>query len=189
MKKIAVVVLLLTVAMMPVCLRAQDASQGTPTSPDQTSPQHFYRLNLVVKELDETGKVINTRGYFMTVATTKPGHNETQMIKTGSRIPVLAGSSGPNGGPAEFQYIDLGMNLAVRDVRETSDTLSFTLVAEISSIARQTEVAGMGEPVIRQNSWNSMVAIPIGKPTVVGSSDDLDSKGKMEVEVTATRVD
>jgi hypothetical protein len=56
-------------------------------------------------------------------------------------------------------------------------------------IARQAEVAGIGEPVIRQNSWDSTVAIPIGKPTVVGSSDDLDSKGKLQVEVTATRVE
>lgn len=188
MKKIALGVILLAVAMMPVCLRAQDTTQGTPTSSEQTAPQHFYRLNLVVKELDETGKVVNTRGYFMTVGTTKPGHNETQMVKTGSRIPVLAGSSGSNGGAAQFQYIDLGMNLAVRNVREMGDSLSFTLVAEISSIARQTEVAGMGEPVIRQNSWDSAVILPIGKPTVVGSSDDLDSKGKLQVEVTATRI-
>ncbi len=58
-----------------------------------------------------------------------------------------------------------------------------------SSVAHQTEVAGVGEPVIRQNVWDSTVLVPIGKPTVVFSSDDLDSKGKMQVEVTATRVE
>jgi hypothetical protein len=33
------------------------------------------------------------------------------------------------------------------------------------------------------------VLISIGKPTVVFSSDDLDSKGKMQVEVTAAKVE
>jgi hypothetical protein len=37
--------------------------------------------------------------------------------------------------------------------------------------------------------WDSIVLVTIGKPTVVFSSDDLDSKGKMQVEVTAARVD
>jgi hypothetical protein len=33
------------------------------------------------------------------------------------------------------------------------------------------------------------VLIPIGKPTVVFSSDDLGDKGKLQVELTATRVE
>ena len=43
--------------------------------------------------------------------------------------------------------------------------------------------------MVRQNKWDSTVLIPIGKATVVYSADDLDSKGKMQVEVTAVRVE
>jgi hypothetical protein len=43
--------------------------------------------------------------------------------------------------------------------------------------------------VIRQNKWDSSVLIPVGKPTLVFSADDLDSKGKMQVELTATKVE
>ncbi len=89
----------------------------------------------------------------------------------------------------QFQYIDLGVDLDVRNVKEHADQLSFRLRANISSIARQTEIGGIGEPVIRQNNWDSYMIIPIGKPTVVYSADDLDSKGKMQIEVTATKVE
>jgi hypothetical protein len=40
--------------------------------------------------------------------------------------------------------------------------------------------------VIRQNTWVGPVVIPVGKPTVVFSSDALESKGGMQVSVTAT---
>jgi hypothetical protein len=43
--------------------------------------------------------------------------------------------------------------------------------------------------VIRQNSWQASVLIPVGKPTVVFSSDALENKGGMQVSMTATRLD
>lgn len=100
----------------------------------------------------------------------------------------LAGGAGATG----CEYIDLGMDFDVRHVNESGDFLSFGLRAEISSIASSVSEASSplrGKPVIRQNSWDSMVKIPIGKPTVVSSADDLDSKGKLQVEVTATRIE
>jgi hypothetical protein len=39
---------------------------------------------------------------------------------------------------------------------------------------------------MRQNKWEAVVLIPIGKSTVVFSSDDLDNKGSMQMLVTAT---
>jgi hypothetical protein len=80
------------------------------------------------------------------------------------------------------------VNLDVFNVKEQPAGLSFVLRVAVSSIARQTQVAGTGEPVIRQNTWDSAVMVPLGKPTVVFSSDDLDSTGKMRIEVTATPI-
>jgi len=189
MKSIATFVAVSTLSLLPVATPAQNPAEAAPAS-----PQHFYRVHFAVAELDGGGKVTNTRSYEETIATTGSGHVVgDQQIKTGSRVPIATGSYGANGTPnpanTQFQYIDLGVDLDVRDTTEHGEMLGFRLKAEISSVARQTEVAGVGEPVIRQNVWDSTVLVPIGKPTVVFSSDDLDSKGKMQVEVTATKVE
>jgi len=172
--------------LLPVALLAQNSQESAPPP-----PQHFYRLHFAVEELDAAGKVTNTRTYEETVAT---GNGPDQQIKTGSRIPIATGSYASSGTPAnlantQFQYIDLGVDLAIFHPVEHNDSLSFRLRANITSIARQTEIAGIGEPVIRENNWDSTLTVPVGKPTVVYSSDDLDSKGRMQVEVTATKVD
>lgn len=184
MKTIATVAALLALALPPLAAPAQNTP---PPAPEQ--PHHFYRLHFSVEELNAAGKIANTRSYDETITTQSGGQGfGDQQIKTGSRIPIATGSY-TNPANTQFQYIDLGVDLDVRNAREQGDMLEFRLRAEISSMARQTEVAGVSEPVIRQNTWDSTVAIPIGKPTVVGSSDDLDNTGRMQVEVTATRVE
>lgn len=186
MKTIATLVTAFALSL-PVALAAQNAPENAPPS----EPHHFYHLHFAVEELDAGGKVTNTRTFEETIVT---GPGPVQQIRTGSRVPIATGSYNPTGSPAnlaqtQFQYIDLGVNLDVLGVNDHSGKLTFRLKAQISSIARQTEIAGVGEPVIRQNSWDSTLTLPIGKPTVVFSSDDLDSKAKMQVEVTATRVE
>jgi hypothetical protein len=182
MKKIATIFAIISVAMLPWCARAQGSSgdQGATPKP----PVHFYKLNFTLEELNDAGKVTNARSYVETIATASGG--QTQQIRTGSRIPIATGAEN---GSTQFQYIDIGVNFDIRQVQEVGDKLSFFLVSEISSIASQTQIAGTGEPVIRQNRWESMILIPIAKPTLAYSADDLDSKGKMQVELTATRID
>ncbi|HEX3663191.1 MAG TPA: hypothetical protein VHU89_17270 [Acidobacteriaceae bacterium] len=187
MKTIATLAAMLTLSLLPLATRAQNPQE--PAAP--ANPQNFYRLHFAVEELDPAGKVTNTRVYEETIVT---GTGLDQQIKTGSRVPIATGSyEGPGARSSlmntQFQYIDLGVNLDVRNAAEQGDKLSFRLRAEVSSIARQTEIAGVGEPIIRQNTWDTTLTVPIGKATVVYSSDDLDSKGRMQVEVTATRVE
>jgi hypothetical protein len=187
MKAIATFVAAFTLSLLPVAGRAQNAPESTPPP----APQHFYHLQFAVEELDANGKVTNTRTYDETIST---GSGPDQQIKTGSRVPIATGSYGSSGTPAnlantQFQYIDLGVDLDVRNASEQGEKITFRLKAGITSIARQTEIAGIGEPVIRENTWDSTLTVPVGKPTVVYSSDDLDSKGKMQVEVTATKVE
>ena len=187
MKTIATFAAILTLSLLPAAVRAQNP--GETAAP---AAQHFYRLHFAVAELDALGKVTNTRIYEETIATASGGQGVgDQQIKTGSRVPIATGSYGskPSIENTQFQYIDLGVNLDVHDAIEHGDRLGLRLKVEVSSIARQTEVSGIGEPVIRQNVWDSVVLVTIGKPAIVFSSDDLDSKGKMQVEVTATRVE
>ncbi len=190
MRPITTFVAVFTLSLLPAAMRAQ-----TPRDNASAPQQRFYRVHFAVAELDGAGKVTNTRNYDETIATAGGGQSVgDQQIKTGSRVPIATGSYASNGNPAnlantQFQYIDLGVNLDVREATEHGEMLGFRLKAEVSSVAHQTEIGGVGEPVIRQNVWDSTVLVPMGKPTVVFSSDDLDSKGKMQVEVTATRIE
>ena len=182
MRKLVLVAAFLAMAVAPVWVVAQEAGQGA-----AAAPQHYYRLSLVVEDLDGAGKVVNART-FVTTAGTATGY--TQEIRTGSRIPIPLGGSGPV--ETQWQYIDVGVNFDVRDVKESGERLGFRLGADISSLASQPagqETAAAKRPVVRQNKWDSTVLIPIGTATVVYSADDLDSKGKMQVEVTAVRVE
>ncbi len=183
-KSIATLAAAFTLVLLPAALPAQ-----TPQDTTVPPPPHFYHVHFAVEELNGAGTITNTRGYDETIATGANGRDQT--IKTGSRVPIATGAYGsnPKTSTTQFQYIDLGVDLDVSNAKERGDMLSFRLRAVVSSVARQTEIEGVNEPVIRQNSWDSTVDVPIGKPTVVFSSDDLDSTGKMRVEVTATRID
>jgi hypothetical protein len=186
MKRIAILAAALLFAAMPLHLRAQD------TNPQvvQTS-EHFYQLKLVVEEVNEAGTITNSRSYQTTISTGPK--SPSQSIKTGSRIPVATGSfsSGSNSEAmnTQFQYIDLGINARIEHATEIGNDLKFDLRMEVSSMARSETIAGVNEPVIRQNTWDSAVLVPVRKPTVVFSSDDLDSKGKMQVQVTVTPIE
>jgi hypothetical protein len=184
MKRFSFVVGILAMAMGPVCAVGQGADQGSTKAASE--PEHYYRLNFTLEEMNDAGKVANSRSYFATIVT---GRGATQQIRTGSRIPIATGT---HDGSTQFQYVDVGVSVDVRQVKEVGDKLGFSLTAEVSSLAPQanamTGTVG-NDPVIRQNKWDSAVLIPIGKPTVVFSSDDLDDKGKLQVELTATRVE
>ncbi len=178
----------LTVVMAGFAAITVSAQDAPKSSTPEATPERYYRLNLVLEEINDAGKVTNTRSFVETVMTGRGGPNG--QIRTGSRIPIQTGA---HDGSTQFQYIDLGVNFDVRQVKEIGDKLAFFLSAEVSSLADNNAGGASanlrGDPVIRQNKWDSSVLIPVGKPAVVYSADDLDSKGKMQVEVTATRVD
>ena len=167
-------------SLAPLPLLAQEAAPPASQKP----PAHYYKLTFTVEETNDSGQALNARSY---VATVQTGSN-MQQIRTGSRVPVITGAT-QTPGTTQFTYIDVGVNVDVHDVQETSDRLAMKVSADVSSVADQENIGNMKEPVIRSNRWDSAVLIPIGKSTVVFSADDLNDKGKMQVELTATRID
>ena len=177
--------------VMPAFARnaaGEDTAKAPAAAPAQ--PAHYYHLNFVVEQLDATGKIVNSRSYLATVVTGLP--YETTDIKTGSRVPIASGEySAGLGGKinTQFQYIDLGIRIIVRDAREVGRQLAFAVVANLSNVGGQTEISQVREPIIRQYTWQSPVLIPIGKPTVIFKSDEMDSKASTQIVVTATRLE
>ncbi|MGA8161691.1 MAG: hypothetical protein WBD32_08420 [Acidobacteriaceae bacterium] len=192
MKKTMVLVATLALLGAPM---ASVAQQGSPKETSDSPPDHYFKLMFVVEEVNDAGKVANARSYQTTVDTNSRNVNgapASQQIRTGARVPIVTAAA-PSSNVTQFQYVDVGINFDVRQVKELGDKLGFNLTADISSLADDNTGGASsnlrGDPVIRQNRWDSAVLIPIGKPTLVYSADDLDSKGKMQVEVTATKVE
>ncbi len=197
MRKIAVSCLLLLTLPFAARAFAQSDQPAAPKPPEAAKapqpPVHYYHLDLVVKEIGEDGKPVNSRTYSCTVSTM---HDEHDSVRIGSRIPIATGSFLTSGGNpqtnTQFQYQDVGVSFDVSEVRETSNKLAMDLKAEISGVGSNVRFGGengITEPVVRQNRWQGPVLIPIGKPTMVFTSDDVDTKGGMQVVVTATPVE
>jgi len=135
-------------------------------------PTRYFHLDYAVLEL-EGGKVVNTRHYLTTT-----DNAEACSIRTGSRVPVATSNS-------TFTYFDVGVNIDCSHAHEVNGNLAIKVAADISSLAAAQNTQ---QPVIRQNKWSANVIVPLNKPTVIFSSDDVASKGQMQFELTATPI-
>ncbi|HEY0796048.1 MAG TPA: hypothetical protein VGD64_09730 [Acidisarcina sp.] len=144
----------------------------------------YFRLDFVVREVGDDNKVVNSRAYSIVVGAVDehPAWTGGAAIRAGSKVPVFV-----NGSKTVANLQDIGVNIDCRNVHlNQNNSLSLILSAEVSSIAASTEQEG--PPVVRQNKWDSAVILPLNKPTVLFSSDNVGTKGKLQVELTATPV-
>lgn len=174
-----------TVMILPlfaIALAAGTAFAQAPDASKPAEPQKFYKLEFVVKEV-EAGKLLNARSYSTTVA----ANGENASIRTGTKVPVQTG-----GASQMFQYVDVGVNLDCRAVKEAGGALVMLVAADVSSIpadsAATQATSTPASPMIRQNRWSSPVFVPLKQRTLLFSSDDLASKRQMQLEVTATPI-
>lgn len=185
MRKLMLAGFVLLLALGPK-LSAQDQAQARDAQAAESSkavesPTHYYHLDFVIQELGADAKPVNSRSFSTTVSTGSATQNAS--IRTGSRIPIATELAGAN---TQFQYIDIGINLDIQNAREIGSQLMLKVVAEVSRSSSLDPT--LHQPIIRHNSWNAPVLIPIGKPTIAFSSDELDTKGSMQIVVTAKRI-
>ncbi len=151
------------------CMLSAEALAQTPPA----EPINYYRLDFVIKEV-EGGKVLNSRAYSMTTSTS----SRNASIRTGSKVPYQTTSG--------YSYSDVGISIDCKTIKEDNNRLILDLQAEVSSTVPGAE--GILAPIIRQNKWISMVIVPLNKPTIVFSSDDVMAKRQMQLEITAAAV-
>ncbi len=148
----------------------------------QYKPSNVYNVRFVVSELDN-GKVTNQRVYIAVVREDRKG-----VLKTGSRVPVVTGSKSSDA-PMQWQYLDVGFDVDFM-VSEREGRLDLDLSADLSSMAPpdpNSPTPG-GNPVVRQVREAMNTTLVEGKPTVVASLDDVNSKKTVQLEVTITRI-
>jgi len=132
-----------------------------------------YRLDFTINEMED-GKKINARQYSIDL-----NAGDANDLKIGTRVPVEAKQG-------EMQYIDVGTRIWSR-VKETANGITLEVRSEISNFASPDQVSH-SMPLLRQMQINaSTVTIP-GRPTVVGSVDDPNSRRQFQLEVTATKL-
>ena len=155
--------------------RAQDKAAPRPQAETQEKPADPYRLDFTINEIED-GKKINARQYSMNL-----NANDANEIKIGTRVPVEVKQG-------EMQYIDLGTRIWSR-VKERDNGLAVEVRAEISNFAIPDQANRTNSmPLLRQMQINaSTVTIP-GRPTIIGSLDDPNSKRQFQLEVVVTKL-
>lgn len=147
------------------------AIRGAAIGQNNANRHEFYRLDFVLKE-NEGGKMVNTRSFQMML---QSDEGRMSSIRSGDKIPVPQVGTG-----GQTIYIDVGVNLDVRQLHHVGGEVEMDITAEASSADTSN--------VIRQTRWNSIVTIPVGKPVVIFSSEGPTAKRQLQLEVTATPI-
>ena len=175
--------------------RAQDESK-TDTSkgqPARIQPVQPYRLDFSFNEVADA-KNVNTRHYSMDLTA-----GEVNEIKIGTRVPVVSGTNNPSTPAAvQYQYLDVGTNIWAQ-LREHGDELMLVVRSDVSNLDTNSGDGPVGRspgaerrldlgPVIRQIKISGSTLLTTGKPILIGSMDDPNSKRQFQLEVTVTKL-
>lgn len=182
------IALLLAVIFIGLCCslrsaEAQDESKkeaAAQTAKDQ--PVQAYRLDFAFNELAD-GKIVNTRHYSMNLTGV-----ESNEIKIGTRVPVVSGT-GSKPVETQYQYVDVGTNIWAQ-LRDRGDEWVLVVRSEVSNLdtTSNPEHVGVNAPVIRQIKISGSTLLVVGKPILIGSMDDPNSKRQFQLEVTITKL-
>jgi 3D (Asp-Asp-Asp) domain-containing protein len=167
------VIITLTVGVGIRKASAQESS-ASKAAPDAEKSVNAYRLDFSVNETED-GKRINTRQYSMNL-----NADDANEIKIGTRVPVETKQG-------EFTYLDVGTSIWCR-VGQGANGVPISVRAEISNFAMPEQQGQQARPVLRQLSIKASTIMLLGKPMVVGSVDDPNSKRQFQLEVTVTKL-
>jgi len=148
---------------------------------------NFFKLAFVMYELDD-GKRTNQRDYTMIART----DNQPSSIRVATKIPIYTEVKGND---KAYSYIDAGLTIRCSLKEQVDRRLQFHCDIEMSGFVRPQQIAGAtGQagpeaPVIRTTRTESWALLTLGKPTVFTTVDDINSTKRMQVEVTATKIE
>ena len=145
-------------------------------------PPRLYRVEFAINDGSDAGGP--GRLYTMFVESAGKG-----LFRVGNRVPVASRPSLPGEGSAQFQYIDIGVNIDCR-VRELEGKVGLNADIDVSTIAgRPTGPAdGLQNPTIASVRMSINTTLNAGKPTLVAAVNDPVTMRKFEVSATVTGV-
>ena len=173
----------LFVLMSLSLLQAQDATPRKDAGEAPRRVTKVFKVTYNIYELED-GKKINERSYTLPVRTVGDNAPRPSTLKIGTRVPITTKEN-------EVTYLDVGMTLEC-DVTEQSDKFIVFTGLNINSIVSadpNAQPRTLSMPVLRDIKENSTTLVSPGKPTLVTSIDDINSKKRMQVEVTVTKIE
>jgi hypothetical protein len=190
---------ILFVLVLTGSLLAQQPGKDTADQPAKDQPkkevlagregitENFFKLAFVIYELDD-GKRINQRDYMMIGRT----DNQPSSIRVSTRVPIYTEVKGND---KQYTYIDAGLNIRCSLKEQVDRRLQFHCDIEMSSFVRPEQIAGaVGKagpeaPVMRTTRTESWALLTLGKPAILNTVDDINSTKRVQIEVTATKLD
>ena len=144
--------------------------------------ENFFKLAFVMYELDD-GKRTNQRDYMMIGRT----DNQPSSIRVSTRVPVYTEEK-------KMTYVDAGLTIRCSLKEQMDRRVQFHCDIEISNFVRPEQIASSGNagpaaPVLRTTRTESWALLTLGKPTALATVDDINSAKRMQIEVTATKID
>lgn len=131
----------------------------------------------MISELED-GRKVNSRSYSLLGQ-----ERALNKLRVGAQVPVRESSGN------SYQKFDIGTNIDCR-FEERGGLLLLNTTLDLSELALADGVkdANFLPPVNRQLRAEVATVIVPGKPTVISTMDDPDSKREFQVEITATKV-
>lgn len=166
-----------------LCKAQEETKKDAAEQATKTGPLQPYRLDFAFNELAD-GKIINTRRYSLNLTA-----GESDEIKIGARVPVSSASS-PGTDVVQWQYLDVGTSIWAQ-LREHRDEWMLVVRSDVSNLDTSNEseyVKGANHPIIRQIKISGSTLLIVGKPILIGSMDDPNSKRQFQLEVTVTKL-
>jgi len=158
----------------------KDAAESQETKP----PDSFYKLSFALYELED-GKRVNQRDYTMIA---KANVNPSPSIRISTRVPIYSEEK-------KMQYIDAGLTLNCNVVDHGAGKIQAHCEIAISGFVRPDQIpenrgnAVAPAPVLRSTNSNTWAILTPGKPSVIATVDDINSAKRMQIEMTATKLD
>jgi hypothetical protein len=180
MRRILTIVLMLLAATAVIAQETKQESKP-PAHNDFEWARNPYRLDFVIKELDDA-KVVNSRTYSMLTQSSEDRGRSFGEVKAGSRVPVVTtGKDGQN----STVYMDVGVNINAQLWVMTNSNLLLSSSIEVSSLA---DAQSGANPIVRQIRTNTTGEITAGKSNQLAIVDDPTSKHRFEIDVTPTKL-
>jgi hypothetical protein len=164
------------VALLAHHASAQEEKPAVTTVARAEKPAVTYKLDFTLSELED-GTRVNSRSYSMLME-----EGDWGRTRIGTRVPINLGEG------KGIQYMDVGFSLDAR-VKQREGDLRLEVRLEANSFApvEQGEAPRPREPVLRSMRSELTASVIPGKPTLLTTVDELGSKRRFQLEVTATR--
>lgn len=186
---------ILIVALASSLFGQQTPAKGTPEQPpkkdsgenrEPAATNNFFKLAFVLYEVDD-GKRTNQRDYMMIGRT----DNQPSSIRVSTKVPI---TTQEKAGDKAYTYIDVGLSIRCFLKEQVDSGVQLHCDIEMSSFIRPEQIAnatgnaGPAAPFLRTTRTDSWALLTLGKPAILNIVDDINSAKRMQIEVTATKV-